>query len=128
MSRSRLLTVIFSVAAVAPFFAFAQEINTIRGLAVRLVDILNILMPFFIWLAVFIVVVGIVRYIAAGGNEEKRREGGAFILWGIVSVFILLSIWGLVNLLLNTFPFKNTLPKDKIPFVPRFDTTKPFGG
>jgi len=49
---------------------------------------------------------GVVNYFFLNsGNEEKRAEGRQFILWGIIGLVVLFSVWGFVNLLLSTlFP------------------------
>ena len=50
---------------------------------------------FFIW--------GVVKYFFLhGDNDTARAEGQQFILWGIVGMAVLFSVWGLVNLLLST--------------------------
>ncbi|MEK7144346.1 MAG: hypothetical protein AAB794_00570 [Patescibacteria group bacterium] len=35
-------------------------------------------------------------------DEKKREEGRLFVLWGIIGLVVLFSVWGLVNLLLST--------------------------
>lgn len=37
-----------------------------------------------------------------GGEEGKREEGRQFILWGIIGIAVLFSVWGFVNILLST--------------------------
>lgn len=32
------------------------------------------------------------------------------ILWGVIGVFLMLSVWGLVNILVNTFWLNTTVP------------------
>jgi hypothetical protein len=47
---------------------------------------------------------GIFEYFIAGGaNEEKRKQGKSFILYGLIGFFIMMSVWGLVNVIVNTF-------------------------
>jgi hypothetical protein len=43
---------------------------------------------------------GMVRYFFTGG-EENREKGKAFVLWAIVGMVAVFSVWGVVNLLLN---------------------------
>jgi len=46
---------------------------------------------------------GIVNYFFLHGDDEKGRgEGRQFILWGVIGMVVLLSVWGFVNLLLST--------------------------
>lgn len=37
-----------------------------------------------------------------GGEEAKREEGKQFVLWGILGMVVLFSVWGFVNILLST--------------------------
>ena len=46
---------------------------------------------------------GIVTYLTAAGDENKLSTGKTYILWGIVALFVMLVVWGLVELLITTF-------------------------
>lgn len=82
-----------------------DRINTIGTVAV---------LPFLFTIAFFILLYGIVNYVRQGDNEEKRAEGRMFIIWGIISIFIMLSVWGLVNILVKSFNFgDNKVPQLK---------------
>ena len=37
-----------------------------------------------------------------GGDEAKRAEGRKFVLWGILGMVVLFSVWGFVNIMLST--------------------------
>jgi len=37
-----------------------------------------------------------------GGDEAKRAEGKQFVLWGILGMVVLFSVWGFVNIMLST--------------------------
>lgn len=37
-----------------------------------------------------------------GGDEKKREEGRQFMLWGVLGMVVLFSVWGFVNLVLST--------------------------
>lgn len=46
---------------------------------------------------------GMVKYFFLHGGEEKsREEGRSFILWGLLGLAMLFSVWGFVNILLST--------------------------
>ncbi len=46
---------------------------------------------------------GVMRYFFVnGGDETKRAEGRQFVLWGILGMVVLFSVWGIVNMLLST--------------------------
>src|ERR1035437_3173643 len=47
---------------------------------------------------------GVVKFFIIDANEEKKREEGKqFMIWGIIALTIMLSIWGLVAILGDTF-------------------------
>jgi hypothetical protein len=41
--------------------------------------------------------------------EEKRKAGKSFMIWGLIALFVMVSIWGLVGVLSNTFGINKTL-------------------
>ena len=95
---------------------------TIEGLLTRIQHLLDAVVPFLIGLAVFVIIWNIIRYVFHAGDEEKRVEARMYIVWGIIGVFFMLSIWGFVNILSNTFNLENTIDRDKIPRVPPLRT------
>lgn len=58
---------------------------------------------FLIGLGVIFFLVGVVGYITAGDNEEKREGGRNLMIFGIVVLFVMVSVWGLVNILSQSF-------------------------
>jgi hypothetical protein len=104
-------------------YAYAQTggqsisiITNANGLIGRIASIGNVVVYLLIALAVVYIVWSCVRYFIMGqSGDENRKAAGLQILWGIVGLFIILSIWGIVNLLLNTFGTNNNVPTDRIP-------------
>lgn len=85
----------------APVSAFAQ-LNDINDVTTKATNIGNTVIVLLISFSVIWIVVNVVRYLIAGG-EDQRKEGGKAILWGVVGLFVILSIWGLVAILKNSF-------------------------
>ena len=51
---------------------------------------------FFFW--------GLAKYILLNaGDEEKKKEGRNIMIWGVIALFIMVSIWGIVSVLADTF-------------------------
>lgn len=46
---------------------------------------------------------GVARYfMSSGANaEENRQKGRQHMLWGIIGLFVLFSIWGIINMFLK---------------------------
>ena len=98
-------------------------ITTFSGLLGRISSIVDDIIPFIIWLAVFVIIWGIFNYLVRATDEEKRADARKYIVWGIIALFFMLSIWGFVNILLNTFSLKRTIDAADIPKVPRIGGT-----
>jgi len=78
----------------------------------------NIVIPLIIAIAGLYFMWGVVQYVTAGDSEEKRDSGRSMMVYGIVALFVMISVWGLVNLLADTFGLGNALDPGKIPEVP----------
>lgn len=91
---------------VLPAIVFGQ---TTGSTIISLGNFLNNLIPFIIGLAVFIFIVGLLRYVNAGGDEEKLKAARNTIIWGLIIIFVMFSAVGLVNLIVNTVGLDNTL-------------------
>lgn len=69
-------------------------------------------------LAVLVFLWGIVTYIKNLDNEEKRSTGRMMMIYGIIALFVMVSVWGLVNILVGTFGLDNST-QINIPTFPR---------
>lgn len=69
-----------------------------------IVGILNtVVVPVIFAFAFAVFVWGVVKYLFIhGGDEAKRAEGRQFVLWGVLGMVVLFSVWGFVNIMLST--------------------------
>ncbi len=63
--------------------------------------IINPLIPVIMGLALLVFLWGVFKFIRAEGDEKE--QGRKFLIWGIVGLFVMVSIWGLVSILQYTF-------------------------
>ena len=89
-----------------PFIAGAQE--GITNLITMVQGWVNSLLPLLIGIAVLVLIVGIIRYITAGEDEEKRGKARSLMIYGIIGLFVMVSMWGLVTFLGNAFGIERT--------------------
>lgn len=93
---------IASVGLLTPIFAFAQNspvnISGIAGLLEAVYKLINMTIPVLIAIGVVGFMWGIVMYLF-GKNKE---EGKMYMFWGIVALFVMTSVWGLVGILRGT--------------------------
>ena len=69
--------------------------------------LVNALVPIAIGFAVLFFFWGLAKYILNAGDEEKKKEGRSIMIWGVIALFIMVSIWGIVSVLADTFGVKN---------------------
>ena len=84
----------------APAITIAQTIDSVLD---EVESILPGIIQVLILLATVVFLLGIITYITAGGDEKKLSEGKKYMLWGIVGVFVMVAMWGIVMLIVNTF-------------------------
>ena len=104
---SIIITILF------PTFASAQLLRDVNDVAEKSVNIGNLIVELAISLAVLFIIVNVVRYLIAGSDDEDARKKGCdAILYGVIGLFAILSIWGFVYLLTNTFRFSDNQRPD----------------
>lgn len=67
--------------------------------------------PLLFSLAVAGFIWGVVQYVLNADNEEKRKKGKSYMMWGIIALFVMISMWGLVGVLTKTFGIQTLIPQ-----------------
>jgi hypothetical protein len=100
----------FAAAAVWALPALALAQTSVFTLAGTITNIINgVLVPLVFAIAFLVFIWGIFQYFIAGG-EDKRKEAVKLMLYGIVGFFVMVSVWGLVNILVGTFNLNSNVP------------------
>jgi len=78
---------------------------TFRTFVTALIDFFNTaVIPLLLSLVLLIFMWGIVRYFFIKREDPASRvEGAKFMMWGVIAFAVIVSMWGLVSLLLNSF-------------------------
>lgn len=108
------LRAIFSTSILAvPYVALAQFTQgNPGGLGSFGNDVINfikgVLVPFVFAVALLLFIFGMYLYfIAGGGDDEKRETGRKYLLWSVIALVIMVSVWGIVNLIAGGLGFDN---------------------
>ena len=114
---------IATLAAFSPTLVLAQsgqQITDVNSLTVKLTNLGNTFIQLLIAFAVIWIIYNVILFLVHGDSEEKRKTARGNILWGIVGLFVIMSIWGLVRILTNTFRTDNDFrPRSsEIPIIP----------
>jgi succinate dehydrogenase/fumarate reductase cytochrome b subunit len=65
--------------------------------------IINPLIGLLFALAVIYFLYGVFQFIANQENEEKKTAGKSHMLWGIIGITIMMGVWVILGIVLNTF-------------------------
>lgn len=67
------------------------------------------LIPIVIGLALLVFLWGVLRYVIAS-DDAGKSQGRTFMLWGIIALFVMVSVWGLVNILRQSLDLNVATP------------------
>jgi len=88
---------IISALAFAPFLASAQQLGNINTFLTSIGNLVNTALPIVVGLALLAFFWGLVRFIFAAGEEDKRKEARSMMIYSIIALFVMVSVWGLVG-------------------------------
>jgi hypothetical protein len=71
------------------------------GLLVEFSEAVAFLIPLLISIALLVFIWGMATFIYASGNEDAIEGGKRKMIWGILALFTIVSVWGLVALLVE---------------------------
>ena len=69
---------------------------------------LNAMIGLFITLAIVVFFWGLIKYLMVAG--EEKSEGLQIMFYGVIAIFVMVSIWGIIRLLQSTFKVTSTDP------------------
>lgn len=86
-----------------PTLTFAQQEGSLQGLITGIGGFINVvLIPFILGVAFLIFVINAIRYFVIDGSSTEGHENARNLaLYGIGAFVLILSLWGIVNILAN---------------------------
>lgn|SRR3989344_4704327 len=80
-----------------PFLAYAQ-FTPVEGILATVQRVLNLIIPILITLGIIYFIWGVIQYVTAK-DEDKQKEARSTMIYGIIGLFVIVSIWGLIRFL-----------------------------
>src|SRR3989344_4926249 len=99
------------MAAVAEPKNLTEIINLFTGIGLEII-------PFLGAVAFLVFVWGVARFIRSAGSEKEIKDSKNLITWGIIGLFVLVAIWGIVAFMQGEFGFGDQ------PFIPQINFKK----
>lgn len=98
-----------------PLMVLAQ--TTITSTLDRITSILSVVVPLVIALGVVYFIWGVVQYVISS-DEEAKKAGKNRMIFGIIGLVVIVGMWGLVNMVLNSFALDKTVPTNTYDLIP----------
>ena len=69
---------------------------TFASIVQNIVSLINLTVGVLLALAVVVFFIGLVRYIRESGDAKGHAEAQERIMWSLIAIFVLVSIWGIL--------------------------------
>lgn len=101
-------------ALLLPLVALAQGVTqapptsggrTLASLIDLIAYYLNLVLGLMMAVAVVMFVFYVIKYFIM--PNEDRKQAGSYVMYSVIGFFVILSFWGLVNIVQNTFGLQN---------------------
>ena len=101
---------ISSLSLLIPTISFAATGKTLKDVLESVAVYLDLALKVLMGLAVVYFVYSIIEYFISPGSTEKRKEARQYIMWSLIGFFVIISLWGIVNVLSSTFNLGSNAP------------------
>jgi hypothetical protein len=105
--KKNIYTIIFSTIFMAPAVSFAMLSGT-AGLLTAIQGLINPVISIIVGLGVVYFFWGMGQFILRAGEDKAREEGRQKMIWGIVAIFVMVSISGIIAFLGDATGIKTT--------------------
>lgn len=95
-----------------PLITSAQALQPLRNLVASISDLVAMLVPLLIGVAVVTFMWGLVKYL-----WKRDDDGKKIMIWGLVALFVMVSFWGIIVLAQNALGI-NPTAAPPVPAVP----------
>ena len=70
------------------------------------VNLIRAALPLVMGLAVLVFLWGLVKFVSrVGGDVKAVEEGKKLMIWGLVALFVLISVWGILRFFYSSLGF-----------------------
>lgn len=84
-----------------PLLVWAQSNDGVHGLLSRVEQLIGRIIPIIIALALLLFLWGVLQFFFTK-DPEKQKNSKSFMFWGIIALFVMVSVWGLVRIVSET--------------------------
>lgn len=100
--KKYLSSIIIAGATLSPSLVFAQDGGSLSTLVPKIGIIVNQLVPIVSTIVVLVFFYGLVKFVLSAGDEDSSKKAKAYMIRGILGMFVMTTIWGIIAFMQNT--------------------------
>lgn len=71
------------------------------------IDLIKLALPVMVAIALLVFFKGLIAFIAKSGDAKSHEEGRNLMVWGVIALFIMVSVFGILRLFYGDLGFDN---------------------
>lgn len=104
--------------SVVPVLALGSTSNGLEGVFQQLGNLLGVITPVVVGLALLGFFWGLAMYVLNFSGEDKdKKKGRDMMVYGTLVLFVMVSVWGIVQILQDTFNLRSGEQLQRVPSV-----------
>jgi len=90
--------------------------NNLRELVSIFIDLIQVALPVVVGFALIAFFWGLAKFIfRVGGDETAVNDGKSLMIWGVIALFVMISIWGILRFFYSSLGFSKTFGLPLLP-------------
>jgi hypothetical protein len=103
-----------------PALAYAEDdLGNLGRILVGFNALIHKLIPIAFAIGLLAFFWGLAKYMGGGGSEESKVEGRRIMVGGVIALFVMTSVWGIVAFLAKDLGIDQTKKTIKVPLIGR---------
>ncbi len=103
--KKNIISIAFVLSIITPVVSFAA-LQGLTDLLTSATKLINLTIPIVFGIALIFFFWGMAQFILHADDKDAREEGKQRMLWGIVALFVIVSIYGILTFIGNTTGIK----------------------
>lgn len=87
-----------------------ETVSSFESLVQVFINLIKLALPVMVGLAVLVFFKGLIVFIAKSGDAKSHEEGRSLMIWGVLALFIMVSVFGILRLFSADLGFDFGLP------------------
>lgn len=89
------------LSGIVPFSTAAQDLAWYNDVVLGVNDLVALAVPVLLAVALAVFIWGLMGYFLKAESDSDREESRLRMLWGVIALFVIVSVWGFVVLLME---------------------------